>query len=118
MNQEMKEQNAVMEPIRETWMLSHPMSGIPEEEVIAFRKEVIEAFTKGMIQKGIAVEFIDNYHHENLPENATRIEHLAESIRRMKDVKHVIFCGNWWESKGCWVELEICKQYGIRYSMF
>ena len=56
--------------------LSHPMSGLKEDEVMTLRMSVLEYLRN---KYDTYIELIDNYHHENVPENAGRLWHLGTS---------------------------------------
>ena len=94
-------------------MLSHPMSGIPEDEVMDLRR-ITSLMLIGKF--GADTEIIDNYHHDNAPENAGRLWHLGRSIQQMGEVDAVYFCGDYNNSKalGCLVEHIICRLYKIK----
>ena len=94
-------------------MLSHPMSGIPEDEVMDLRR-ITSLMLIGKL--GADTEIIDNYHHDNAPENAGRLWHLGRSIQQMGEVDAVYFCGDYSNSKalGCLVEHIICRLYKIK----
>ena len=93
-------------------MLSHPMLGISENEVLQLRENV-----SSLIKDRFGdVEIIDNYHHDDAPENAGRLWHLGRSIQQMGEVDAVYFCGDYSNSKalGCLVEHIICRLYKIK----
>lgn len=90
--------------------LSHPMSGLTEEEVIKTRDEALDVLRERFGK----VELIDNYYHENAPANAGRIWHLGTSIRMMEEADVVCFYGDWKNSPGCIIEHKICELYEIK----
>jgi len=91
--------------------LSHAMSGLPEEEVMVIRKEA-EDYLRS---KYGDIEIVDNYHHENAPDNAGRLWHLGLSIQLMERVDAIYFVpGHSEEAKGCIVEKVICELYGLK----
>ena len=94
-------------------MLSHPMSGIPEDEVMDLRR-ITSLMLIGKL--GADTETIDNYHHDDAPESAGRLWHLGRSIQQMGEVDAVYFCGDYGNSKalGCLVEHIICRLYKIK----
>ena len=90
--------------------LSHPMSGLSEEEVMKIREEAL-LYLQNKYNKPF--EAIDNYHHENVPENAGRLWHLAESIKQMEEADYIYFCPNWEDALGCRVERLITTVYEL-----
>lgn len=91
--------------------LSHKMSGLTEEQVMNLRYQALEY----LIGKyGNNIELIDNYHHEDVPENAGRIWHLGTSIRMMEEADLIVFCPGWKEANGCKIEYTICRLYDLR----
>ena len=92
--------------------LSHKMSGLDESAVMEIRRQATE-FLK---EKYCDIEIIDNYHHENVPENAGRLWHLGTSIRQMEEADAIYFCGidNIKDAKGCIVELVIAILYNLK----
>lgn len=89
--------------------LSHPMSGLTDEQVYAIRNQAMLE----LAQMYGEIEIIDNYNHENVPPNAGRLWHLGVCIQQMEQADGVYFCGDWHLAKGCMIEREICTRYGI-----
>ena len=94
--------------------LSHKMSGLTEDEVMTIRNNAIGYLTS----KYGEIEVIDNYHHENVPENAGRLWHLGTSIRQMEEADAIYFCDmlidDWRTAKGCLMEFYIASLYGLK----
>lgn len=97
------------------FFLSHPMSGIPEEEVLELRRKMTEYLVKRYPE--FQVEIINNYHHEDAPINAGRLWHLGKSIQLMEKADIVVFSPDWQKAKGCKIEKKICRSYGIPYQV-
>lgn len=89
--------------------LSHPMSGLTDDEVNKIRNQAISELKERYRE----IEIIDNYNHENVPPNAGRLWHLGASIQQMEQADGVYFCGDWNLARGCMIEREICTRYGI-----
>ena len=64
------------------------------------------------------VEIIDNYSKPPAVVNDGRIAMLGHSIMLMKDADLVVFTKGWENSKGCCVEMEVCKQYGLKVMLW
>lgn len=90
--------------------LSHKMSGLTDEKVYEIRKKAEEYLTSRYGN----IDIIDNFHHDNAPSDAGRIWHLGESIKMMEKADGVYFCPGWMDAKGCQIEYEICKTYGLK----
>ena len=89
--------------------LSHKMAGLTEDEVIKLRQEATEFLSK----KYGNIELIDNYHHNDVPENAGRIWHLGTSIRQMEEADGIYFWGELSDAKGCLIEFMIATLYHL-----
>lgn len=92
--------------------LSHPMSGLSEDEVLKLREDAVSHLKEYFPGD---IEIVENYYHENAPENAGRLWHLGRSIQQMEenDIDAIYFCGDYTQAKGCLVEVMISKLYGI-----
>jgi hypothetical protein len=60
------------------------------------------------------IELIDNYHHNDAPENAGRLWHLGRSIQMMEEADAIFFVMGWSTARGCCVEYEVAVQYGLK----
>lgn len=90
-------------------MLSQPMGGRSEEEIKKERKEIIEKFNK------MHIEVINTYFEEEAPENCNKgVYYLAKSIDAMKDIDALFMCKNWQLARGCRIENQVAKEYGIK----
>ena len=89
--------------------LSHKMSGLTEDEVVKLRQEATEFLSK----KYGDIELIDNYHHDDIPENAGSLWHLGTSIRQMEDADGIYFWGKISDAKGCLIEFMIATIYHL-----
>lgn len=98
--------------------LSHRMSGVPRRYVEALRAEVSEYLSK-ILYAEHDIEIIDNYNHENVPEDAGRLWHLGCSIQQMEQADLVVFIRDGMEpAKGCIIEEIICNQYNIDFMVY
>lgn len=89
-------------------MISQPMNGRSKVEIERERKEIIEKFNK------IHIEVIDTY-FEEAPENCNKgVYYLAKSIEAMKDIDALIMCKDWRLARGCRIENQVAKEYGIK----
>ena len=58
-------------------------------------------------------EVINTYSQEEAPEDASRIYYLGRSIQVLGSCDQVWFINDWENYRGCLVEYEVCKIYGI-----
>ena len=91
--------------------LSHPMSGLSEDEIMNIRYKAYHYIASKINEN---IEIIDNYHHKDIPENAGRLWHLGTSIRQMEEADAIYFCDGWEKSEGCNIERKICALYHLR----
>lgn len=91
--------------------LSHKMSGVSDEEVYRVREEATN-YLKGLY--GENIEIIDNYHHDDAPEDAGRLWHLGRSIQQLQEADVIYFCDGHDDTNGCKVEKLIVELYGIK----
>lgn len=90
-------------------MISQPMNGRSEEEIQRERNEIIEKFNK------MHIEVIDTYFKKEAPENCNKaVYYLAKSIDAMKDIDALFMCKNWRLARGCRIENQVAKEYGIK----
>lgn len=89
--------------------LSHGMNGVSEEEVIEIRRKAI-AFLESRYGN---IEVIDNYHHDDAPEDAGRLWHLGRSVQQMGEADIICFCPGWNRHQGCCVEHDIALRYHL-----
>ena len=97
-------------------MLSQPMGGKTNEEIVAARERAIEALTS----KGYEVVntlFTDEwYNHENMEKRGVvqiPLCFLAKSLENMSLCHAAYFCKGWENARGCRIEHEAAKAYGL-----
>ena len=97
-------------------MLSQPMAGKSEEEIIATRDKAIKKKKK----KGFEIVntlFTDEwYSKENMAERGViqiPLCFLAKSLENMSLCHAVYFCKGWENARGCKIEHEAAKAYGL-----
>ena len=90
--------------------ISQPMTGRLKEEILKERNEVIE-----ILKSKYSVEVLDSYFEDYDPQNGSiPIKYLAKSIEVLAEADVLLCVGDWKNSKGCKVEHECAKQYGIK----
>ena len=97
-------------------MLSQPMAGKTNEEIVATREKAIKVLTS----KGYEVVntlFTDEwYSHENMEKRGVvqiPLCFLAKSLENMSLCHAAYFCDGWEKARGCRIEHEAAKAYGL-----
>ena len=97
-------------------MLSQPMNGKTEQEIIQTRERAIKVLT----EKGYEVVntlFTDEwYRAENMKERGVvqiPLCFLAKSLENMSKCHIIYFCKGWENVRGCKIEHEVAKTYGL-----
>ena len=96
-------------------MLSQPMNGRKTEDIEIERKGIVEQFNK------MHIDVINTFFAEEAPKDCnTAVFYLGKSIIAMKDIDALYMCDNWRQARGCRIEHEVARQYGIKilYSDF
>lgn len=97
-------------------MLSQPMHGIDRDEIVAARNRAIEAL-EGQGYKVVNTLFMDEFYSpeqmtargvENVP-----LCYLAKSLESMSKCHVAYFCRGWENARGCRIEHEAAKAYGL-----
>lgn len=98
-------------------MLSQPMAGKSEEEIIATRNKAIKAL-EDMGYEVVNTLFIDEWYK---PENMTArgvvnipLCFLAKSLENMSKCHAAYFCDGWDKTRGCVVEHQAALMYGLK----
>lgn len=97
-------------------MLSQPMAGKTEQEIIETRERAISALTK----KGYEIVntlFTDEWYSKEAME-ARGVANiplcfLAKSLENMSLCHAAYFCKGWKQARGCRIEHEAAKAYGL-----
>jgi len=96
-------------------MISQPMRNKTEEQIRTEREEIIEKFKK------MHIEVINTLFTEEAPQDCNiAVYYLGKSISAMKNIDALYMCDNWRQARGCQIEHEVAKSYGIKilYSDF
>ena len=97
-------------------MLSQPMAGKSDEEIIATREKAIKALeAKGY--EIVNTLFTDEwYSNESMKERGVvqiPLCFLAKSLENMSKCHAVYFCKGWNRARGCIIEHEAARAYGL-----
>lgn len=100
-------------------MISQPMNGFSDAEII----EIKERSLKILEEKGYDVVntfFSDEWIKDNgvddkmdSPIKQIPVHYLAKSIEKMALCDAVYFCKGWENARGCKIEHEVAKAYGL-----
>lgn len=93
------------------YMISQPMNGLSDEEILRVREEV----RNKMEQMGF--RFVDSFFTELEDTKNVPIYYLSKSIEKMSQCDVVIFVDGWDKARGCQIEHEVAEKYDleIRY---
>ena len=98
-------------------MLSQPMAGKTEEEIIATRERAIKAL-EAQGYEVVNTLFTDEWYNpdkmkergvENIP-----LCFLAKSLENMSQCNAAYFCKGWENARGCQIEYAAAKKYGMK----
>lgn len=89
--------------------ISQPMRGKSDEEILAEREKVIKAAQKLV---GEPVVVIDSF-FQNAPADARPLWFLGKSLELLATADAAYFAEGWQDARGCRIEHECAKEYGI-----
>lgn len=97
-------------------MLSQPMGGKSDKEIVETRERAIAALKKRGYEI-INTLFTDEwYNHENMEERGVvqiPLCFLAKSLKNMSLCHAVYFCKGWEHARGCKIEHDVAVAYGL-----
>lgn len=97
-------------------MLSQPMAGKTEEEIVATREKAIEALEKRGYEV-INTKFTDDWYSKEALADRGVLQiplcFLAKSLENMSLCHTAYFCKGWENARGCRIEHEAAKAYGL-----
>lgn len=97
-------------------MLSQPMAGKSEEEIVATRERAIAAL-EAQGYEIVNTLFTDEwYSQESMKERGVvqiPLCFLAKSLENMSLCHTAYFCKGWEKARGCRIEHEAAKEYGL-----
>ena len=82
-----------------------------DEEIKSVRASVAKYVTRLYKDN---VEVIDSF-FEDAPHNAKPLWFLGKSFELLSTADIAVFVDNWFEYRGCVMENEACKKYGIEF---
>lgn len=88
--------------------ISQPMRGREQEDIVAEREKVASYL------KEQGYEVLDSFVTDHAPETKQlSVWYLGKSLEILSHADAAYFCNGWFNSPGCFIEHEVCKQYGI-----
>lgn len=88
--------------------ISQPMAGKKNKEIISERENALIALKKLFNEP---LEEVESYFSNS--ENAQPLECLGKAIQLMAKTDIAVFCQGWENARGCKIEHECAKQYGV-----
>lgn len=89
--------------------ISQPMKGKSDEEIFHERKKAIN---KAQDSLKAPVEVIDSF-FKSAPVGAKPLWFLGKSLELLADADVVYFANGWYDARGCKIEHDAAKAYGI-----
>ncbi len=97
-------------------MLSQPMGGKTDAEIIATREHAIKAL-ESMGYEVVNTLFTDEWYSHEAMEDRGVVQiplcFLAKSLENMSLCHAAYFCKGWEKARGCRIEHEAAKAYGL-----
>ena len=91
--------------------ISQPMNGKTEEEILNKRNKAI----KFLKDNNCNIEILDSYFEDYNPQTGSiPLKYLSKSIEILADADILLCIGEWENARGCRIEHECAKQYGIK----
>lgn len=91
--------------------ISQPMIGLSADEITDMREGVIAIINKIFKDD---YEIIDSYFAGYNPEKGcVPLKYLSKSLELLADADVAVFAPHWERARGCRIEHECAKQYGI-----
>ena len=95
------------------FMISQPMGGLTDEKIKRVREEAVKKIeADGNEVVDTIVEFSDAYLKRN-GVHKIPLHYLGVSIMKMATCDAVYFCKGWENARGCRVEHEAAREYGL-----
>jgi len=96
-------------------MLSQPIAGKTEEEIVETRNNAINVLQNDY--EIVNTLFTDKWYNKEQMEKRGVVQiplcFLAKSIENMANCHTVYFCKGWENTRGCKIEHDVAKAYGL-----
>lgn len=97
-------------------MISQPMAGKTNEEIIATREKTIKILEKQGFEIVNTLFTDELYNDERMKERGVvqiPLYFLVKSLKHMSFCNTVYFCKGWEHARGCKIEHDCAKAYGL-----
>ena len=95
--------------------ISQPMNGRSKEEILNERNLAISSLKSDCEVLGQDIKVLDSYFEDYNPQTGSiPLKYLAKSIELLADADILLCIGKWESARGCKIEHECAKQYGIK----
>lgn len=97
-------------------MLSQPMAGRSDEEIKKTREKAMQAL-EAMGYEIVNTLFTDEWYNKKNMEERGVVQiplcFLAKSLENMANCHAAYFCDGWQNARGCKIEHDVAKAYGL-----
>ena len=90
--------------------ISQPMRGLTDEEIIQ-QREILKNKIADILEEEVLI--LPSFFEEFEPKGNIPVAYLGKSISLMAEADVVYFGGDWKSARGCKIEYEVAKEYGI-----
>lgn len=96
-------------------MISQPMRGIPDEEILEQRRKAIQAIEEQYGYEFLSTFFTDDDKRAHVPHDVVNVPlcYLSNSLKEMSKCTAVYFCKGWENARGCRIEHACAEAYGL-----
>lgn len=97
-------------------MVSHPMGGKTDEEIVSTRDRAVKELEKlgyTVVNTLFTDEWVKNQNRSD-DGVVSPLWFLAKSLEAMSSCHVVYFCKGWEQARGCLIEHEAAKAYGLK----
>lgn len=90
-------------------MISQPMQGKTDEQIKTEKQRIVDKLEK------LHIEVVNSlFDEEALNDINAGLYYMAKSIEVMSNVDAVLFTKDWQTARGCRIERQIAKEYGVK----
>lgn len=106
-----------MDSVKKKAMLSQPMGGKTDDEIVSTRERAIKILT-GMGYEIVNTLFTDEWYSDEKMDERGVVNRplcfLAKSLENMSKCHVAFFCKGWENARGCRIEHEAALAYGMQ----
>lgn len=95
--------------------ISQPMKDKTKKEILEERNLAIRLLKNDCEALGQDIKILDSYFEDYNPQTGSiPLKYLSKSIELLADADILLCIGKWESARGCKIEHECAKQYGIK----